>query len=81
MSKRAQPEVGNGTARVVVVARHFIEEFLEYVTKKQENLSFIGTGRLLQALPELCSALRTCTLAPKLLKQEDVSPRCSDGCC
>ena len=50
-----------------------IEEFLEYVTKKQENLSFIGTGRLLQALPELCSALRTCTLAPKLLKKEDIN--------
>ena len=48
-----------------------IEQYLEYVEKKQENLSFIGTGRLLQALPDLCPALRTCTLAPKLLKIDE----------
>merc|ERR1712223_1009483 len=49
-----------------------IEQFLEYVEKKQENLSFIGTGRLLQSLPELCPALKTCNLAPKLLKKNDL---------
>lgn len=45
---------------------HNMEEFIGYVDKHQ--VSAIGTGRLLQAIPDLCPSLRTCSLAPKLLK-------------
>ena len=43
-----------------------MDEFMQYLTN-QENLSSVATGRLLQALPDLCPALKTCVLAPKLL--------------
>lgn len=47
---------------------HNMEEFIDYVDKHQ--VSAMGTGRLLQAIPDLCPSLRTCSLAPKLLKKD-----------
>ena len=45
----------------------------EEILKSPPCISEIGIGRLLQALPDLCPALRTCCLAPKLLKIEDLN--------
>ena len=44
-----------------------MDNFMQYVSKHPNELSAISTGRLLQALPDLCPALRNCILAPKLM--------------
>ena len=47
-----------------------MEDFLQFLRKNSSNQhSPIVTGRLLQALPDLCPALKTCILAPKVLNK------------
>ena len=47
-----------------------MEDFLQFLRKSSSNQhSPIVTGRLLQALPDLCPALKTCILAPKVLNK------------
>ena len=45
-----------------------MQDFLSYVDKHLSEVSKIGCGRLLQFLPEESPSLRTCILAPKMLK-------------
>ena len=44
-----------------------VQDCTEYIEKGAERLPYISSGRLLQAIPDLCKALKTCTAAPKIL--------------
>jgi hypothetical protein len=50
-----------------------MDSLLAFVTKHVNDWSKVHTGRLFQAMPELCPALRTCTSAPKLLMVNKLS--------
>ena len=44
-----------------------VQECTEFIENSAKNLPYISTGRLLQAIPDLCKALQTCSSAPKVL--------------
>ena len=46
-----------------------VQDCTEYIENSAEKLPYISSGRLLQAIPDLCKALKTCTSAPKILGQ------------